>query len=322
MITVKRILCPIDFSEFADRALRHAVRIARWYDAEIHAVHVVPLMAEGWAVPLAVGAAHPGPATPSGLREALDARLEPARAAGSSLYTEVREGGAVREILAYADEAQVDLIVMGSHGRRGFQRLLLGSVTDAVLRRAKCPVVTVCHGGEPTSTEGSPFQRILCAVDFQPASERALRFALDLAGEADAEITLLHVLEPFFEEEISKRTHISVESYRKFLETQLLARLGTFLPAEAADACRPHEVVRIGWPWEEITRVARESSAELVVMGLHGGRGAIDRLVFGSTAQQVLRHAECPVLTIGEACLAQASHDLATAATASGDGRR
>jgi nucleotide-binding universal stress UspA family protein len=318
MITVRRILCPIDFSEFADRALRHATRIAGWYEAEIHALHVVPVMTEGWAIPMAVGASAAGPSIPAGLREALDVRLAPARAAHLPLHTDVREGGAAREILAYAGEADVDLIVMGSHGRSGFQRLLLGSVTDAVLRKATCPVLTVCHAGEPSAPEGPPFRRIVCAVDFQPASEHALRFALSLAEDGDAEITLLHVVEPFFEEEIAKRTHVAVEDYRQFLETQLVARLGRFIPAETTDACRPREVVRIGWPWEEITRLAKDSSADLVVMGLHRGRGAVDRLVFGSTAQQVLRHAECPVLTIGDPCLARAARPRVAEATAQG----
>jgi nucleotide-binding universal stress UspA family protein len=269
-----------------------------------------------------VGATAAGPPIPAGLREALEARLAPVHAAHLPLSTHVREGGAAREILAYADEGDVDLIVMGSHGRSGFQRLLLGSVTDTVLRKARCPVLTVCHAGEPSGAEGPPFRRILCPVDLQPASEHALRFALSLAEDADAEITLLHVIEPFFEEEIAKRTHVAVEDYRRFLETQLIARLGKFIPAEATEACRPREVVRMGWPWEEITRLAKESATELIVMGLHGGRGPVDRLVFGSTAQQVLRHAECPVLTIGDPCLARASRKTVAETVAQSAERR
>jgi nucleotide-binding universal stress UspA family protein len=317
MISVGRILCPIDFSECADRAVRHATRIARWYEAEIHGLHVVPLMTEGWAVPLAVATSAAAPPMPAGMRESLDRRLAPARTADLPVETYLREGGAAHEILAHAREANVDLIVMGSHGRGGFQHLLLGSVTESVVRKAPCPVMTVCHAGEPSDEPGPPFRRIVCAVDFEPASEQAVRFALSLAEDADAEITLVHVVEPFLEEETARHAHISVEDYRQFLERQLVARLGALIPTEATNACRPREVVCIGRPWEEITRVAKERAADLLVMGLHGGRGAVDRLVFGSTTQHALRHAECPVLTVGDPRLAAPSRRTFATARAS-----
>jgi nucleotide-binding universal stress UspA family protein len=195
-------------------------------------------------------------------------------------------------------------------------------VTNAVLRKASRPVLTVCGAAEPPDADGPPFRRILCAVDFQRPSEHGLRFAWTLAEEADAEITLLHVVEPFFEDEFAKRTHVTVADYRRFLETQLAARLGQLIPAGAAEACRPREVVRLGAPGEEITREATAFGADLVVMGVHGGRGPLDRLVFGSTAQQVLRHTKCPVLTVGDPRPAASAREAVAEAAAPGDGGR
>jgi nucleotide-binding universal stress UspA family protein len=301
MIAIRRILCPIDFSDFADRAFRHACRLARWYGAEIHALHVTPLMTEAaWAVSFPIDPHTHEPRVPADFRRHLESRFADARAEGIAIETHVREGGAAHEIVRYAEEAGVDLIVMGTHGRNGLRRLVLGSVADTVLRRSPCPVLTVCRTEVSGDPAGPPFRRIVCAVDFEPSSEPTLMLAISLATEAAAHLTLLHVVEPFFQDVFAERTHVSVEEYERFLKAQLQARLAQAIPAaglEVLDWHRPHQEVRIGKPAVEIVRGAHDARADLLVMGLHGGRRAVDRLVFGSTAQEVIRRADCPVLT-------------------------
>jgi nucleotide-binding universal stress UspA family protein len=298
MLAVRRILCPIDFSGFSDRALGFAAAVARWQGAEIHGLHVLPILAEAWAFPLAVDAAAGEPLSPAAFRDRLKARLARAQAADLVVECHIRQGGAAHEIVAYARGAAMDLIVMGTHGRSGVERLVLGSVTENVLRHAPCPVLTIPRTEPPTPSAGPPFQRILCAVDFEPSSPPTLSLALTLAQQAAAELILVHVAEPFFDAEIASRMHVPLEAYRRFVETELRTQLAQLVPSEASDWCRPREVVRIGTPWTEIVHAADESRADLIVMGLHAGRGAVDRILFGSTTQQVLRHTACPVLTV------------------------
>jgi nucleotide-binding universal stress UspA family protein len=149
-----------------------------------------------------------------------------------------------------------------------------------------------------------PFKRVLCAVDFSDSSLPALTYALSLAEEADAEITVMHVLEwpwqeppaPSFES-LPVEQAFSLASYRREREVDAEARLKTLIPAEAADWCTPTTKLCHGKPYEQILRVAAEERADLIVIGVRG-RSAIDRIVFGSTANHVVRAATCPVLTL------------------------
>ena len=116
---------------------------------------------------------------------------------------------------------------MGTHGRRGFKRLLLGSVTETVLREAPCPVLTVPSSANEASSEAVTFKRILCPIDFSPSALQALGFALDLARQADGRVTLMHVVEWLAEEEPQALAHFNVPEYRRYLA------------ADAGDRLRP-----------------------------------------------------------------------------------
>src|SRR5688500_8871579 len=144
MIEIGRILCPIDFSDFSRRALDHAVAIARWYDSTITLLHVfsvVPVAAYAPGTPM-----HPSVVlTPMDRDEILASMRRLAeQEAGSAvpIEFEIVEGSAATEILARAHTMPSDLVVMGTHGRSGFERLMLGSVTEKVLRKATCPVLS------------------------------------------------------------------------------------------------------------------------------------------------------------------------------------
>jgi nucleotide-binding universal stress UspA family protein len=310
-VVIKHILCPTDFSEFSARAIRHAARLARWYDAEIQALHVWPMSTAPW-----VDASAPRPEPSSGARitAALDGFLAAADTGGVRTVSRVAEGDPSRVILEHADQHDVDLIVMGTHGRTGFERLTLGSVTEKVLRRASCPVLTVCRGDEIGRGGIVPFRRIVCAVDFSPPSEHALSYALSLAQEAGADLTLLHVVEPTLDFESQKESHFSVEEYWRYLQYRAKARLENVVPPDARNWCRVETKVAMGRPWEEILIAAEEEKAEIVVMGVHG-RSAIRLSVFGSATHQVVRFAPCLVLTVrGAAAAGAANLDLVAAA--------
>lgn len=298
MITIGRILCPFDGSPFSRRAFEHAVALARWYKAGITLLHVYA----------------GGPPDPGSERRTWDAPLEAAehkrlvawladtgataRAAGLGLDVHVVEGRPKEEILRAARDLRADLLVMGTHGRSGFDRFVLGSVTESVLRHAPCPVLTVTEGAAPDYPKGKPpFASILCPIDFSPASIRATEYALTLAEESYGRLTLLHALEPLPMEEAALMARFDIGGYQNAVERLALERLDGIMPVNARDWCKPERVAVRGRAHEAILKAAEHGGADLIVIGIHG-RNPVDLALFGSTTQHVVRGARCPVLVI------------------------
>jgi nucleotide-binding universal stress UspA family protein len=300
MIEIRRILCPTDLSDVAPRAFDHALALARFHQAEVELAYVSEPLLPGPVAP----ASYPpwavlDPAVRGRLRSALESLAAPAREVGVPVSFGVYEGRVVAEILDRARAWPADMLVMGTHGRGGFERWVLGSVTEKVLRKAPCPVMTVPPPAAGLHPSGAVlFRSIVCPVDFSDASLAALRHALKLAEESGAEITLLHVLEWLVEDEPGARiAGFDVPEFRRYLEKDARERLRGVVPEEARDWCRPREEVVGGRPWREILRVAEERQADLVVMGVRG-RNPVDIALFGSTTQHVVRGARCPVLVV------------------------
>jgi nucleotide-binding universal stress UspA family protein len=208
----------------------------------------------------------------------------------------VEAGDPVKVIARVVAESHPDLLIMGTHGRGGFERLLLGSVAEKVLRLVGCPVLTV---PPPGAAAGPPsFKTILCAIDFGPSAIRALEYAFSLAKEADARLILLHVVESLADAAaLAEPVGFSIPDFQKSLEHDASERLTALIPADARSWCRPEPLVTSGRAHREILRVAKDTQAELIVMGVQG-RGAIDLLLFGSTTHHVIREAGAPVLTL------------------------
>lgn len=296
MITIRHILCPVDFSEYSVSAVTHAVGLARWYDARLTLLHVVHIAGTIDLPPIPLQDAQ---------RQQLDARLralypsEP----GVTVQHVLREGSNVpAELLAYAQREHVDLLVVGSHGRTGFERLLLGSVTEKLLRRAGCPVMVVPKGAAETQPESVPvFDSILCPVDFSEASLTSLTYALNLAQEANAALTVMHAIEvpPEVSEHLPP-SDIDVDAIRAAAEAAGLRRLRGLIPDSARTYCSVETLVVEGAAYRQILKVAAERHVRLIVIGVHG-RGAIDLMVFGSNTARVTRAATCPVLVVPRA---------------------
>lgn len=305
MIEIRRILCPVDFSDFSQHALGHAVAVAKWYESTITLLHVCAV------VPVAGYAPGTGVLPSAALaledREAVLAAMrrfaETGAGAGVRIEFEIGDGSTAAEILRRAEELPADLLVMGTHGRSGFERLMLGSVTEKVLRKAACPMLTVPRGvSDSVSTAPVLFKRIICAIDFSDCSMHALTYAMSLAQEADAHLTVMHVIEllPDVAQDAQEITPAGGRSLREYLsiaEEDRRTRLQQAVPDSVRAYCTVDTVLATGKPYREILRVAGEQGADLLVVGIHGG-GAIDRLLFGSTAQHLVRQAPCPVLTL------------------------
>lgn len=296
MIRLQRILCPVDLSEFSRRALHHAVALARWYDADVTALSVRPtvLTPTPW---VEYPASFPLE-SPEDRQRADDAVRAFVRETAGPVGANVvlKEGPVVSEIITAAMELPADLIVMGTHGLSGFERFVLGSVTEKVLRKAPCPVLTVPPASAVADTAVA-FKTIVCGVDFSPASRRAFDHALSLAEESGGHLVLVHVLEWFAAEEPRISAHFNVSEYRHLREREAREQLGGWVPEEARTWCDPEVVIGYGKPYAELLRVATEKRADLLVLGVHG-HTILDLALFGSTTQHIVREAVCPVLTV------------------------
>lgn len=185
---------------------------------------------------------------------------------------------------------EIDLIVVGSHGRTGLRRFLLGSVAEQIFRHANCPVLTVGPGAAKDGTRDLKFERIVLATDFGEASLAAIPTAASLAKDCSARLTVLHVIKEPLD------TTMSFEQRRSEAEQKLRA----VLPEEAAQGRRADIAIRLGNPHEEILRFAREKKADLIVLGLkrideHIGMATH---VSRATAHAVVCSAPCPVLAV------------------------
>jgi nucleotide-binding universal stress UspA family protein len=203
----------------------------------------------------------------------------------------VHQGMAADSILSFAQAQKADGIVMGTHGQRGYDRLMLGSVTDRVMRRASCPVLAVRNPPrELTADRGGRhvhrLRQILFCTDFSGNSEAALNYAISATEEYDAELTLLHVLEKV---PSPAKTENAIATATE--------RLDSLISPEARKALKVKMAVRIGKPYEEIIQFAEKEQIDMVAMGVRG-RGALDLAVFGSTTYRVMQLGPCPVLTV------------------------
>ena len=184
----------------------------------------------------------------------------------------------------------MEVIVIGTHGRRGFDRLVLGSTTDRVMRKATCPVLVVSnpsHKALGTGPEGRHrLSRILYCTDCSNNSERALGYAISLAAEYSAELTLLHVADNA--PNLARAEAIIAE------RTQELDKLVSETERKNLNV---RSAVRFGKAYEEIVRHATEAQQSLIIMTARGG-DAVDRAVFGSTSYRVIQLGPCPVLAI------------------------
>ena len=282
-----RILCPTDFSPGAEHAMRRAIQIAKRTDAELVLAHV-------WHVP-AIAFANEQLALSSLRQNAIDdvqRELEAVvRAASAQLASPatatIRKGVPWTEIVSLLEEQAFDLCVIGTQGRTGLARVLLGSVTEKVVRHAPCSVLVV----RPDDV-AKAFQHVLVPTDFSTSAAHALDLAESLVS-SEGRITLLHVLE------------VAGPSPGRVSDADVAYlddRAGTALRDLAATKSseRIAAVPRVGWPGVQIlAELDEDQSIDLVAMGSHGRTG-IKRALVGSVAEKVARYAHCPVLVSRE----------------------
>src|SRR5262245_27902730 len=207
---------------------------------------------------------------------------------GVTAKTEIVVGDVYDEIKGSIEDLKPDLIVMGTHGRRGVERWFMGSTTEKLLRHSPVPLVTISAAGEKSLT-APRFRRILVTTDFSDGTADALAYAFSVAQENESEITLLHVVHD-----------ISVDMsgrYQDSLLNGVRRQLEDLIPAEARNWCNVLTRVETGVPYRIIQRILEDQKIDLLVMNIHG-KGMLERALLGSTAERVVRAASCPVMSI------------------------
>ena len=298
MLKIHNILCPTDLSTCAGHALPHAVRLAEICGADLHLLHALVLHEADPG-----NAAHRLP-NMDHLYEALEQHAETQMQSVFDQHkdrgfaikrAQVRSLSAASAILDYAGVNNVDLIVMGTHCRRGMKRLLLGSVAEEVVRLAPCPVLTV-----PERAGAGPavqLDRVLVPVDFSDYAKLALAYAAELTSLFDAEMHLLHVVDEVVYPDFYPPVMPSGGAVTDELREQSLERLKGLLQDVPASGRPAHVHVRAGRAASAIADVASELQADLVVLASHGLTG-LSHMLLGSVSEQVVRRAPCPVFTV------------------------
>ena len=284
-IALTNILFATDFEASASRALPFAVALAKRYGAKLHAVHVVPPEAYALASPKSVDRVLAEAGDFAGYT--LNQLLVPLRSHGLSCDALLGEGDVAVKIEEFAKKSAADLLVVGTSSRAGLGKMFLGSVAEELIRDSPYPVLTV--GPHVTTLASSGVQCIICATDFSPVSTRAVEFAVLLAEEYQAHLTLFHVLEG--------RLPTSLQFAIEFTER----RLRQTVPAEIELPFKPELVVDTGAVADHIVNLATDLSADIVVMGAHGA-GAFAKTAsrLGSIVHRVVAFAPCPVLTVND----------------------
>jgi len=292
-IQLKNILSATDFSDTSNLAVSYGQKLAKEYSARLLLCHVL-------SVPTGYGEALPDPfIQQSRMMDQATERFS-RWMEGQSIDWEpiVSIGSAAEEITRYAEEKKVDLAICATHGRSGLKRLILGSVTERLIRSLTCPVLVVRpQAVEPAGSSSGEvrFQRILVGCDFSPDSDLAFQYALSLAQEYLSELHVVHVIEPPIYKHMLNAA--KVEGIRQPLRGQLKEKLSDMVPQDAHNWCKPVTALLAGEPYDELIKYAVVNEIDLVVLGLRG-RTLVETLLMGSTTDRVIRQAPCAVLSV------------------------
>jgi nucleotide-binding universal stress UspA family protein len=295
---IQKILFPTDFSRCAEQALAHALYLAKQYQAELHVLHAVILHGYNNSSPeldsINIDEIHRQMAEVAAtrMRSMLDTQTLEHIKISVAQHRGISPGPV---ILDYALDHEIDLIVMGTQGRRGLGHVVIGSVAEEIVRRARCPVLTIRQRKEPQPIED--LDRILVPVDFSEHSRQALRYAKQIAASYDSRLGLLHVIEQsvqpsFYAVGPSWMADALVELKRKAHNE--LQRLFEETPGPLTSASFH---VTEGRAATDIVTFARDNKSDLIVIATHGLTG-IEHLLLGSITEKVVRRAPCPVFTV------------------------
>ena len=282
---IRHVVAATDFSEPAELGLAWAARIARTHGATLTLVHALapPMPVADFAAP----PLHVDQELRDSAENRLDEALDKAPLDGVEAETALRDGTPSQAVLDLVEEVDADLLVVGTRGLTGFRHLLLGSTAERIVQRSPVPVLSV-HPGDGLPKHEP--RTILVPTDFSLDAEAALdtaEKALSLV-EAETRVILLHV----FHVPAEYRSYGPAGSFFEFTE-----ELSKTLRERMDELARPFRDQGLSVETLVVVRKAEEHAVDLIAMGTHG-RSGLAHLLLGSTAERVVQHADCPVLTV------------------------
>jgi nucleotide-binding universal stress UspA family protein len=286
-MNIRNVLVPVDFSPPSRLAVDYAVSLARKFRAKLTLMHVVesPSMSPH---PFKSESARIDKSHREQALRMLSALIASEDQDDLDLRTVIKSGDIKDGILSTIAEQQADVTVMGTHGRNFFGRLVIGSITEAILRKISIPVLTVCRATRPLA-----FKRILFATDLLESSRQPFSLVLDIAQRMDSDVTFLHALDS-----VGLAYSGPMVGYvgQQDIE-QARTKLAEFAAEANARKVKTEIIIAEGLAAEEILKTAGENESDLVVMTVRR-KGLMERTLLGTTAERVIRESNVPVLSI------------------------
>ncbi len=298
MKRIKHILVAHDFSEGSHLALDYGIELAVENYAELHFLHVEVLHAETSQLK------KQNKTKAQVLREKLRADILDSLKKQNLLYTDLKaisykvmhEIAAAPAIIEYSNDNKIDMIVLGTHGRRGLRRKLLGSVAEEVVRLAPCAVFTVREQAKFSSLDEN-LGLITVPVDFSDDSRVALEHAKDLASSFGAQIEMVHVIEDRFHPIFYSAGVSSIYDMHPEIESSTLNELEVMFDSTKGPEAAVKYTVLSGHPVDEIINHVEKTKSDLIIIATHGLSG-LDRAIMGSVTSKIVRFSPCPVITV------------------------
>ncbi|KKK66103.1 hypothetical protein LCGC14_2967460 [marine sediment metagenome] len=290
----KRILVATDFSECSRVALDICISASKCMKTKLYILHTIEKFPHDYRHLLSS-------TTHSNMKQKLEEEavnkikaILPEELLGSEdIVPIIRFGKPFLEVIQVAKEKDVDIIAIGTHGRAGVDRIILGSVAERVVRKAHCPVMVV------RSRKYIGFKRIIVPIDFSDCSRIALEYAAATARAHRSKLTILHVYEESFIEPYVRAANTEEEAQEiiRGIEQVNEGKYDEFLKKIDLGGVEYDKLLRKGIPSNEIVETAREQQAQLIVVGTHG-RSGIKHMLIGSDAEEVVRNAPCDIVVV------------------------
>ena len=295
-VSLNKIICATDFSDLSNHAFKYGLSLSMEFKAKLYICHVIDIS----SITMYGEAAFAFEPQLAHMEEYAYSRLKEMMV-GSQIDWEsvVRTGKAADEVARLAEENGADMVITATRGRSGLKRLILGSVTEHLMRTLPCPLLTV-RGSDSCPSfldKKIGFERILVGCDFSRDSNLAFQYGLSLAQEFQSELHLAHVIEPPVYKDLPKSLKDAREMIRKRLHKELNVKLERLVPEEAFNWCKPITTLLAGHPHEELSKYADIQNIDLIVLGITG-HSLVESLFVGSTTERVIRKAPCAVLSV------------------------
>lgn len=300
MLKIKKILFPTDFSKCAGYALNQVLLYARSYKAELHILHTIVFQKDDPFIAAALNTDAERTREKFTLigTDKINHMIEAFPTSGIKIKKITLLGTAVApSIVVYSKENEIDLIIMGTHGRRGLSHLLLGSVAEEVIRTSKLPVLTIRQIEE--NKQAKQIKNILVPIDFSIHSQRALVYAKEIASFYKARLQLLHIIELNFHPSPAfyMANRQSLFDLAPDVWDDSKKELSRLVRSSHGPNVEADLFIVEGYAQRDILAFAESHHSDMVVLSSHGLTG-LDRFMLGSVAEKVIRRAPCPVFIV------------------------